>query len=30
MTRIALIHALAHSMAPINDALARDWPKAIA
>ncbi|HEY0855776.1 MAG TPA: aspartate/glutamate racemase family protein [Albitalea sp.] len=26
MTRIALIHALAHSVAPINDALARDWP----
>lgn len=28
MTRIALIHALAHSIAPINDALARDWPEA--
>lgn len=28
MTRIALIHALAHSVAPINDALARDWPDA--
>jgi len=28
MTRIALIHALAHSVAPINDALARDWPEA--
>ena len=28
-TRIALIHALAHSMAPINDALARDWPSAV-
>jgi aspartate/glutamate racemase len=28
MTRIALIHALAHSVAPINDALARDWPAA--
>ena len=27
MTRIALIHALAHSVAPINDALARDWPE---
>jgi Asp/Glu/hydantoin racemase len=27
MTRIALIHALAHSIAPINDALARDWPE---
>ena len=29
MTRIALIHALAHSQAPINEALARDWPQAI-
>ena len=28
MTRIALIHALAHSVAPINEALARDWPEA--
>jgi len=28
VTRIALIHALAHSVAPINDALARDWPDA--
>ena len=28
MTRIALIHALAHSPGPINDALARDWPDA--
>jgi Asp/Glu/hydantoin racemase len=28
MTRIALIHALVHSIAPINDALARDWPQA--
>jgi aspartate/glutamate racemase len=28
MTRIALIHALAHSVAPINQALARDWPAA--
>ncbi len=28
MTRIALIHALTHSLAPINDALARDWPEA--
>jgi aspartate/glutamate racemase len=28
MTRIALIHALMHSIAPINDALARDWPEA--
>lgn len=26
--RIALIHALAHSVAPINEALARDWPQA--
>ena len=26
--RIALIHALAHSVAPINDAFARDWPQA--
>jgi Asp/Glu/hydantoin racemase len=25
--RIALIHALAHSVAPINDALAREWPE---
>lgn len=29
MTRLALIHALAHSVAPINDALARDWPQAM-
>jgi aspartate/glutamate racemase len=28
MTRIALIHALAHSVAPINDALAKEWPQA--
>ena len=28
MTRIALIHALTHSLAPINDALARSWPEA--
>jgi Asp/Glu/hydantoin racemase len=27
--RIALIHALAHSVAPINEALARDWPQAM-
>ncbi len=27
--RIALIHALAHSPAPINAALARDWPEAV-
>jgi Asp/Glu/hydantoin racemase len=26
MTRIALIHALAHSVAPVNEALERDWP----
>ena len=26
MTRLALIHALTHSIAPIDDALARDWP----
>jgi aspartate/glutamate racemase len=26
--RIALIHALSHSVAPINQALARDWPQA--
>jgi len=28
MTRIALIHALTHSVAPINEALERDWPGA--
>jgi len=28
MTRIALIHALAHSVAPINDAFERSWPQA--
>ncbi|MCW5632399.1 MAG: arylsulfatase [Rubrivivax sp.] len=28
MPRIALIHALAHSPAPINAALAADWPEA--
>jgi aspartate/glutamate racemase len=27
--RIALIHALAHSVAPINEAMARDWPEAV-
>lgn len=27
MPRITLIHALAHSIAPINDALSRDWPE---
>ncbi len=26
MIRLALIHALTHSIAPINEALARDWP----
>lgn len=29
MTRIALIHALAHSPGPINEALAREWPEAL-
>lgn len=29
MTRIALIHALAHSVAPINEALVREWPEAL-
>lgn len=29
MPRIALVHALAHSVAPINDALARDWPQVV-
>ena len=28
MTRIALIHALAHSVAPINDTMTRLWPEA--
>ena len=28
MSRIALIHALSHSVAPINAAFARDWPAA--
>jgi aspartate/glutamate racemase len=28
MTRIALIHALAHSVAPVNAAFERDWPEA--
>jgi len=28
MTRIALVHALAHSITPINEAFARDWPEA--
>ena len=26
---VALIHALAHSVDPINQALARDWPGAV-
>lgn len=30
MTRIALIHALAASVAPVNEALVRDWPDALA
>lgn len=29
MTRIALIHALSHSIAPINEALVRAWPQAM-
>ena len=29
MPRIALIHALAHSVAPINDAMARAWPECV-
>jgi len=29
MTRIALIHALAHSVEPIHAAFERDWPEAI-
>ena len=29
MPRIALIHALSHSVAPINDALASAWPQAV-
>ena len=28
MTRIALIHALAHSVAPVNEAMAAGWPEA--
>jgi len=27
MTRVALIHALAHSVAPINEEMARQWPE---
>jgi aspartate/glutamate racemase len=29
MTRIALLHALSHSVAPINAAFERDWPEAV-
>lgn len=29
MTRIALIHALSHSVGPINAAFDRDWPEAV-
>ena len=29
MPRIALIHALSHSVASINEAFARDWPEAV-
>jgi hypothetical protein len=29
MPRVALIHALAHSVAPINAAFERDWPEAV-
>jgi aspartate/glutamate racemase len=29
MPRIALIHALSHSVDPINQALAHDWPQAL-
>ena len=29
MTRLALIHALSHSVAPINDELERAWPEAV-
>lgn len=28
MPGMALIHALSHSVAPINQAFARDWPEA--
>lgn len=28
MPRIALVHALLHSVAPVNEAFARDWPAA--
>lgn len=28
MPRIALIHALAHSVAPVNEGFAREWPEA--
>ena len=29
MTRVALIHALAHSPGPINEEMARQWPQAV-
>lgn len=29
MTRVALIHALAHSMAPVNAEMASEWPEAV-
>ena len=29
MKRVALIHALQHSIEPINSAFARDWPEAV-
>ncbi|MBK9116876.1 MAG: arylsulfatase [Betaproteobacteria bacterium] len=29
MMRVALIHALAHSVAPVNAAFARDWPDCV-
>jgi len=29
LPRVALIHALAHSVAPINDAMARQWPQCV-
>lgn len=28
MTRIGLVHALAHSVAPVNEVMAREWPQA--
>ncbi|MFO1315072.1 MAG: aspartate/glutamate racemase family protein [Burkholderiales bacterium] len=29
MTRVALVHALAHSVAPVNAAFERDWPQCV-